>query len=371
MATKVPAGPTQEGFKHTIEVPTLPNAKELVGYVVADRWEFTTLQYETKPNTGGNFGVGYFVNDRVDRVERFIKVVDFRARLADISQLTALLQVANFEVEMHKYCVRMSKVVRMLEHGQLFFVTPDGREYSFLCLVLEKGEGDIKSHVNFLPDQSPYWKLWVLRDVALAATQIERGNLAHNDIKPSNVIRFESKGTEHNIKLGDIGRAVTKSGSGPFDGIDWAGDPRHRPIELMYGWKEPEFQNRHTAADAYMLGNLMSFLFVGASLTERIVNSLPAEHRPGVHQGSYEQVLDIVRHAWMTVVREQIAPSFPPEVRQELTALLLCLTDPDPRVRGDAAARRQGLVGMDRIHSKLELLAKRSLIHERVSAGSQ
>lgn len=371
MATVVPSTQNQDAFKSTIEVAKNPSAKELVGFVIEDRWEFTKLQHEAPPTSGGNFGVGYFAYDRIDEVERFIKVVDFRSRLADLSQLTALLQLANFEVDMHKYCARMTKVVRMLAHGQLFFRMPDGVEYSFLCLVLEKGEGDIKSHLDFLPAKSPYWKLWVLRDVALAATQIERGNLAHNDIKPSNVIRFDSKGTAHNIKLGDIGRAVTKSGSGPFDGLDWAGDPRHKPIETLYGWKEGEFQNRHTAADAYMLGNLMSFLFVGASMTERIVNSLPEKYRPGTYKGGYKQVLDVVRHTWNTIVKDQVAPAFPDDLRAELTNILVCLTNPDPQVRGNPAARLQGLLGMDRFHSKLELLAQRALIHERVMAGAK
>lgn len=358
-----------DGFKHVIAVESIPNAKDLVGFVIEDRWEITKLQYNTPPASGGNFGIGYFAYDRKDKVERFIKVVDYLARLADISQLTKLLQLAQFEVAMHKYCVRMSKVVRMIAHGQLFFKTASDSQYNFLCLVLEKGEGDIKDHVDYLPDKSPYWKLCVVRDVALAITQIERGNLAHNDIKPSNVIRFESKGTTHNIKLGDVGRVVTKEGNGPFDGEKWAGDPAHKPIEALYGWSESEFQNRNTAADAYMLGNLVSFLFVGASITERIVNSLPPEYRPGIYKGEYMQVLDVVRHAWNTVVTEQIAPFFPAKLRGEMTSILRCLTNPEPQGRGDLAARKQGLLGMDRIHSRLGRLVHQALIQESAAAA--
>lgn len=365
------ATPAADEFLETFEVEAIPTAKELAGLEICGRWTFLKLLHDGPQESGGNFGVGYVASDRQDGVERFIKVVDYRSRLADISQLSALLQIAKFEVDMHKYCVRMSKVVRMFAHGQILFKRPDGVEYSFLCLVLERGEGDIKSHVDFIPDASPYWKLWVLRDVALAATQIERGNLAHNDIKPSNVIRFESKGTTHNVKLGDIGRAVTKSGSGPFDSLDWAGDPRHQPIEMLFGWKESEWQDRHTAADAYMLGNLMAFLFVGASLTERIVNSLPVEYRPGTYKGGYRQVLDIVRHSWNAVVISQIAPAFPSEAREELGSILSWLTDPDPRVRGEPSARRAGTLGIDRIQSRLERLARRALIHERVTAGAR
>jgi len=356
---------SQDGFASTIAVSTIPGAKELSGYTILERWKLLNLLHESPPESGSNFGVGYVALDEKEKVERFVKVVDYRAQLADISQLTAMLQLAKFEVDMHKYCLRMSKVVKMVDHGQLFFRTPEGVEYSFLVLILERGVGDIKGHVDFLPNQSPYWKLWVLRDIGLALTQIERGSLAHNDVKPSNVIRFASDGTKHNIKLGDVGRVVTRTGTGPYDGHEWAGDYRYRPIENLYGWSEPDFQDRHTAADAYMLGTLMCFLFVGVSLTERVVNSLPGQYRPGVYKGGYQQLLDMVRHAWNKVVLEQIRPSFPQEMRDELTDILVGLTDPDPKTRGDAAARRQGTVGLDRVYTKLERLAYRALINEK------
>ena len=360
-----------DGSKDEFEAPTFPTATELVGVTLAQRWELLRLLHASPPPSGGNFGVGYVALDRQDGIECFVKIIDFRSNLGDIGQLALMLQVAKFEVDMHQYCVRMSKVVRMLGHGQLFFRKPDGTEYSFLYLVLELGEGDIKSHVDYLPERSCYWKLWVLRDVALAIRQIELGQLAHNDVKPSNVIRFGSAGSKHNNKLGDIGRAVTKAGGGPYDGLLWAGDPRHKPIETLYGWKESEWMNRHTAADAYMLGNMIAFLFVGASMTERIVSSLPPNLRPGTYAGSYCQVLDVIRHVWTTVVQDQVAPTFPAELRSELTQLLLQLTDPDPLVRGDPSARRAGVLGLDRIHSRLERMAQRALLEERVAAAAK
>lgn len=368
MATQLqPPAPEDEGFRDIHEVPSFPGVKDLAGVVLQGRWELLRLLHTGPQESGGNFGVGYVARDLKDGVERFVKVVDFRSRLTDLSQLAALLNYAKFEVAVHRACARMSKVVSMVDHGQLIFRLPGGAgEYNFLCLVLELGDGDIKSHVDFRPDRSPYWKLWVLREIALAVVQIERGNLAHNDIKPSNVIRFPSKGESHHIKLGDVGRAVTKAGNGPYDGLLWAGDPRHAPIETLYGWQEQEWQNRRTAADAYMLGNLACFLFVGASMTERVVNSLPEQYRPGQFQGAYRDILDLVRHAWSAVLAEQVVPSLPPEVRDELSSIIRWLTEPDPALRGDPSARRGGTLGLDRVQSRLERLAYRAQIHERV-----
>jgi hypothetical protein len=349
-----------EDFSATFDVDKYPAANELVGITLCDRWEVRNLLHAGQQETGGNFGVGYVVYDLVDKQDRFLKVVDYRARMRHISQLAQLLKEAEFEVAVQKYCTdkRMSKVVKMIANGELVFRrTADAEEYTFLAIVMEKGEGDIKDHVHYAPNQSPYWKLSVLRDVALAILQIERANLAHNDVKPSNVIRFKSNGDSHLVKLGDIGRVVRKDGQGPFDGMDWAGDPRHKPIETLYGWKEPEWQNRRTAADAYMLGNLMSYLFVGASVTERIVNSLSPEYRPGTYMGGFRQVLDVVRHTWLSIVETQIAPAFPAELRDELKNIFCWLTEPDPRERGDKSARRTGMIGMDRIHSRLVRLS--------------
>jgi hypothetical protein len=43
------------------------------------------------------------------------------------------------------------------------------------------------------------------------------------------------------------------------------------------------------------------------------------------------------------------------------------LTDPDPRLRGDPAARRIGGLGMDRIQSRLVRLAQQALLAERAA----
>ena len=358
-----------EIISEIFEVDTFPNASSLAGLMLGGRWQIQKLLHESPQASGGNFGVGYVVCDSVTKQERFLKVVDYRKNIRDVSELARLLNEAQFEIEMHKYCGarRMSNVVQMIANGEMVFRRKsDGGEYTFLCILMERGEGDIKSHVDYAPNQSPYWKLCVLRDVALAIMQIERASLAHNDVKPSNVIRFQSKGDDHSVKLGDIARAVRKDGQGPFDAMDWAGDRRHKPIEVLYGLKEVEWQDRRTSADAYMLGNLISYLFVGVSITERIVNSLLPEHRPGTYNGEYRQILDIVRHAWSTVTMTQVAPSFPAAIRDEMQSIFCWLTEPDPKLRGDLGARKTGTVGMERIHSRLVRLAQKTLIDQRM-----
>lgn len=358
-------------FNDVQHVIKRPAAEDLAGIVISERFRLERRLHIGKQESGGNFGVGYIATDLRDGNERFVKVVDFRKRMHSLHDLREILEWAEFEVLMHKACLRMSKVVRMVAHGQLAFHEQGSSEpYNFICVVMELGEGDIKNHIDYSPQGSNYWKLWVLREISLAVVQMERANLAHNDIKPSNIIRFASEGDRHSIKLGDVGRAVTKSGSGPFDDWIWAGDPRHKPLEVLYGYQEQEWQNRSTAADAYMLGNLASFLFAGASMTERVVNSLPPNLRPGAFIGNYRDIIDVIRHAWNTVLEEQITPTFPEKCRDELSRIIRGLTDPDPAIRGEPKARKAGSLGLDQVHSRLERMARQTQVYERIASKS-
>lgn len=362
----------EDKFKDVQNVEKRPAAEELDGIVISERFRLDRKLHVGKQESGGNFGVGYVATDLQDGKKRFVKVVDFRKRMHELHELREILEWAEFEVLMHKACMRMSNVVRMVAHGELAFLEVGSSDpYNLICVVMELGEGDIKNHVDYAPQGSAYWKLWVLREISLAMVQMERANLAHNDIKPSNVIRFPSEGDRHIVKLGDVGRAVTKSGSGPFDDWIWAGDPRHKPLETLYGYQESEWQNRSTAADAYMLGNLACFLFAGASMTERIVSSLPSELRPGEFAGGYHDVIDIIRHAWNTVLEEQIFPNIPDGCRDDLSTIIRWLTDPDPVVRGEPSARRIGTLGLDRIYSRLDRMARQAQIHERIQANAR
>ena len=358
-------------FNDVQNVVKRPAAEDLAGIIISNRFRLERRLHIGKQESGGNFGVGYIATDLNNGDRRFVKVVDFRKRMHSLHELREILEWAEFEVLMHKACLRMSKVVRMVAHGQLAFLEEGSSEpYNFICVVMELGEGDIKNHVDYAPEGSGYWKLWVLREISLAVVQMERASLAHNDIKPSNVIRFASDGDRHSVKLGDVGRAVTKSGSGPFDDWIWAGDPRHKPLEVLYGYQEQEWQDRSTAADAYMLGNLASFLFAGASMTERVVNSLPPNLRPGAFNGSYRDIIDVIRHAWNTVLEEQIAPTFPEQSRDELSRIIRGLTDPDPAIRGEPRARKTGSLGLDRVHSRLERMARQAQVFERIASKS-
>lgn len=352
-------------------VDEFPDQWSLVGFVAGERWLLERLMHDGYPETGGNVGTGYIARDQRTGRQAFVKAVDYMYWQRDPDKLAIALNQARFESDVLSYCGerRMSKIVQMYGSGLLEFERRrDAQIYSFLYIALELGEGDIKSHVDYCLAGSVYWKLCVLRDMALAISQLEKAHLAHNDVKPSNIIRFDTARALPSVKLGDLGRVVRKDGTGPYDAELWPGDPSHRPFEIRYGVQEPEWQNRRTAADAFMLGSLMSYLFAGVSLTERVENSLPRNYRSCTYAGDYRDILDVVRHTWALVLNEQIVPTFPAPIRDEMAEIMLCLTDPDPRVRGDRKARQQQgrPVGLERFHSRFDRLAKSMGVHERL-----
>ena len=158
----------------------------------------------------------------------------------------------------------MSQVVRLLDAE---YVTPpafagDPMRRVF-CLVMEVGQGDIRKHADFAIGASANWKLAVLKDVALALDQLHRADIAHLDVKPSNVLSFDN-GVR---KLCDLGRVVRRAVPGPFDGSPWPGDLNYSPPEAWYGYAAPDWINRRVAGDAYLLGSLLYYLFVGISFS--------------------------------------------------------------------------------------------------------
>ena len=70
-----------DGFKVDIEVDVLPPAPSLTGFAIGERWQVLRLLHETPQETGGNFGVGYIVQDHVEKTECFLKLIDYPTTL--------------------------------------------------------------------------------------------------------------------------------------------------------------------------------------------------------------------------------------------------------------------------------------------------
>ena len=350
-------------------------ANALTGLTLASGWKLTTKLTPGIGSTGGNFGVGYIGERGIERA--FVKAIDFVGALNSIDPLAELAKLtshANFERDALAYCGdrRMSKVVRLMGHEYVNPSASGDLMQRVFCLVMEIGDGDLRGKLHGTEPLLCSVILWILRDVALAIDQLHRGGVAHQDIKPSNVISMTpAVGVGAvDMKLGDLGRVVRKDVAGPFDSVPWPGDTQYMPPERWYGYRPTAWPDERESPDAFMLGSLMFFLFTGTPIQPLLVAKLPFAYLPGNWRGGFDEALvTVLRDAQARVITESLLPLLPAHISDGLVAIAKELTEPDPTSRGDRQARRTvgRPVGIDRFHQRLRELALRAEIRERVS----
>jgi eukaryotic-like serine/threonine-protein kinase len=179
--------------------------------------------------------------------------------------------------------------------------------------------------------------------------------MAHQDLKPSNVLVFEEDGGS---KIGDFGRAWAKDFPAPHDGLPIAGDMGYAPLELLYGEVAVDVNRRRYGCDTYHLGSLTVFLFTRVHINALVEVHLAPEHLPFAWGGTYAAVLPYVQAAFAEA-RQEFSSHLPQFLRPDLTEVVSQLCEPDATKRGHPL-NRQGHTNqfaLDRYISKFDLLA--------------
>lgn len=356
------SGPRAQTPKHSMEGITLPS-----GWTLVERLK------PSSGSSGGNFGVGYRASRGAETA--FVKVIDFVDALSKpdpILELQSLIGNTTFEKDVLAYCTDrgMTRVMRFLGHEYYFTNGPTDLMGRVSCLIMEAGETDLRRLMYGNAPASSLNTLMVMNDVSLALAQLHRGGIAHQDIKPSNVISVvpNPSATDRIMKVADLGRVVRRAQPGPFDSFAWPGDLRYSPPERWYGHVPTDWCDSRDASDAYMLGSLLLFLCTGTPLQALVLPLIPNQYQPGVWGGSFDaDLLAVLVDAHARVLEEHLRPGLMPEVSEGLMQIAKELTYPDPMRRGDGRARRQvgRPVGLDRIQQKIHALSLRAQAIER------
>ncbi|HXB24940.1 MAG TPA: hypothetical protein VNV25_09440 [Gemmatimonadaceae bacterium] len=312
--------------------------------------------------TGGMASAGYIVQG-IDGTRAYLKALDLASAWLSADptrELQTLTTVFNFERDLLHHCrdQRLDRVVLALDHGQ---IAVDPMLYASIVpfLIFELGDGDIRSVLSFSEAFDTAWAVRALHHTATGLMQLHKNGIAHQDLKPSNVLLFDG-GLD--AKIGDLGRASRHGHNPPHDGLTIAGDLSYAPPELLYDAVDPDWRARRLGGDLYLLGSLAVSLFTGASMTGLIFSKLRPEHHWLVWKGSYASVLPFVRNAFDQVLLE-CATQFPAAVHDDLDRTVKQLCDPDPAIRGhpQERARRHGNPqSLERYVAALDLLARRS-----------
>lgn len=355
----------------------------LLGMKVGSGWTVKSALHRAAGQTGGNFSTGYIVEK--DGAEAFLKAMDLTRALLEPPQhqfdaIRFVIDMIQFEGEVLKECTQrgLSRIVRLLETSIVELdpsnpnplISATNRVHVF---VFELGGADVRKTFGIPTPEDTALRLRVLHNTAVGIQQLHSIGIAHQDVKPSNVLGFEE---EH--KLTDLGRASRLGITGPLDNELFPGDPTYCPPEFAYGHTPIDHVDRRFATDAYMLGSMVSFLFTMQGTTSLLQQSIPDHVLPPRWQrdatvspwtGSFEDALPYLNQA-ASRVRSYVESHVPAYCRSALGEAFGQLCMPSPYERGHPKSRRQlgRPVGIERYISLFDRLAKEAVIVQRFPA---
>lgn len=338
---------------------------DLQGMTLTNGWLVVAKMGRNPSGTGGTFSQSYKVEKGA--AKGFLKAFDFSEAFEPGANTTELIQILtsayNFERSILEHCQqrRLSKVVIAIDSGQVQvpgYGNADGRVF---YLVFELAESDIRGQIMATNRFDAAVSMRVLKDISLALWQVHREMIAHQDVKPSNVLSFGQSG----FKIADFGRSSRKGHSIWYDERSVPGDRNYAPPELMYGYRHADFVPRRVGCDLYMLGNLAAFLFSGTNMTASLFSKLDGQYHPNVWNSSYADVLPYLQNAFGSVLSE-LEPLFDEVVRADLLLIIKQLCNPDLSKRGHPRGiGRSEQYSLERYVSQLNLLAQRTELKVR------
>lgn len=345
-------------------------AEQLKGLRLDGGWEVVE-QLQHRPSSGGMFSVPYIVRDATGK-RHFLKAFDFSGAFEPgidvIAELNRLTSAYEHERDILDHCKGrgLSRVVVAVTYGYVQVPTLPGPSGTVYYLIFELADGDVRKQVDLNTRLDCLTCLKILDDVTLGMLQIHREAIAHQDLKPSNVLLYGKDGS----RVADFGRSSRKGKQVWMDNLDVAGDTTYAPPEQLYSHLHPDFVARRQGCDMYLLGNLAAFLFSGVNVTAAVFVRLDPQFLPHNWGGTYEQALPYIQHAFNDAIAE-LSREVDPVVRAEVTTMVRELCNPDLTKRG----HRKGVgtfsqYSLERFKSHTDLLLKRTAAVLRARAKS-
>jgi serine/threonine protein kinase len=335
-------------------------ALQLEGVVLEGGWTVGALIQRPPQSTGGTFCQCYSVRSATGK-PAFLKALDFLSAFErDTDFIERITVLFNFERDLLRECGErnMDRVVKAIASGTLR--ADPTNPFTFVpYLIFEAADSDIRLHLdNSKTKSSIAFKLRAIHHVATGLKQLHGAEIAHQDLKPSNVLVFYVDRMLAVSKIADLGRASRSGHASPYDEEPFAGDRNYAPPEILYSHIDPDWAKRRIAGDLYMLGGLISFIFCQTTSIASLLRALPTEFWPGNWGGTYEDVLPYLVNSFSETV-DMFASDLPPKLRDDLVPAFQRLCHPDPSRRTLAGAPLNK-ISLERYLSNFDLLASRA-----------
>ena len=311
---------------------TLTPAQTLLGKQLPNGWTVEKIIKRPDSATGGRFSSSYLVRS-VRGEQAFLKAMDYKEALLSpdpAKTLEAMTTAYNFERDLLKKCKtkRFSKVVNLLDDGKIDAIKGDPSG-TVQYLIFELAHGDIRSSKLIDDDFETAFAMRVIHNTAVGLWQLHREQIAHQDVKPSNILLFD----ENSSKLADLGRAVSKINGSPTDKFKIAGDNSYAPPELLYGLVDTDWIKRRLGCDMYLFGSIVVFFCTGVSMTHLLLSRMNKEFHFLKWNDSYEEVLPYLQSNFLEIIRE-LHTNIQSEFADKIAEAVKQLCNPDPNLRG-------------------------------------
>jgi serine/threonine protein kinase len=288
--------------------------------------------------------------------------MDYMRAFQEPDTAKAMKQLADaylFERQIYDACRdhKLRRVVRAIDGGSVL-IDPSQPWSKVEYLIFDLAKGDIRAHLDAQAAFDVAFAVRVIHNIATGLEQLHKAEMAHQDLKPSNVLVFDG---DEGSKVTDLGRAWAKSMPSPHDDLVVPGDTGYAPIESLYNGVSPDVSSRRYGCDLYHLGSLIVFMFARTNM-----NALFQKHLAGAHSapkwgGTFADVLPYLQAAFGKAL-EEFEGQVPECIRSDLVTMVKQLCEPDPTRRGHPQNQQYGYGtrhSLERYISKLDLLARR------------